>query len=309
MLFYIKKLSQVYMKDIASFLNFKTKASITIETALSLSIAIFVLIFMLGPIFIINSTADILVKIDENSRMLCYYDLISENYVRDNTNFEHLNIDLLNDTYFEFLNKINIPATLIGTIGAFYRINNENIILNSSGDFDSILYDNNHMINYDINFYGKHPLNIWNLKNPEFRLINSRRSFVGTLGNRWDEKNKDSTLVYNVSDDSEVYHLKSTCTYLKKNIENCSKHVIQARRNINGSKYEMCKTCSKGIEISYIETVYYTKYGTNYHFINNCSRLEPLIIREMSLDDAINKGLRVCSKCNSENKSEDLKDN
>ena len=247
MLFYIKKLSQVYMKNIASFLNFKTKASITIETALSLSIAIFVLIFMLGPLFIINSTADILIKIDENSRMLCYYDVISENYIRDNNNFEHLNIDFLKDTYFEFLNKINIPATLIGTISAFYRIDNENIILNSSGNFDSILYDNNHMVNYDINFYGKHPLNIWNLKNPEFRLINSRRSFVGTLGNRWNNKNEDKVTVYNVNDDSEVYHLKSTCTYLKKNIDKCNKDAISTKRNINGSIYEMCKTCSKGI--------------------------------------------------------------
>lgn len=302
MLFYIKKLSQVYMKNIASFLNFKTKASITIETALSLSIAIFVLIFMLGPLFIINSTADILIKIDENSRMLCYYDMFMEKHIRNDHNFERINIDILDNTCFEFLNKINIPATIIGTISAYNKIDKENIVLNSTNDYDGILYDNNHMVNYDINFLGKHPLNIWNLKNPEFRIINSRRSFVGIQGNRWNERNKESEYVYNVSDDSEVYHLKSTCTYLKKNIKNCSLQDISNKRNINGSKYEICKTCSKNTSISNYQTIYYTNYGTNYHFKDNCSRLEPIMIKEITLEDAINRGLRACSKCEQEDK-------
>ena len=94
-----------------------------------------------------------------------------EKYVREKNNLEHINIDILNDTCFEYLNKINIPATILGNFGLFTIINNDNILLQSASDVKSLLYDNNHMINYDLYFIGKHPLNIWNFKNPEFRII------------------------------------------------------------------------------------------------------------------------------------------
>jgi hypothetical protein len=299
MLSKIKNIPQVYLQNIASFLSIKINCSITIEATLSLSLAIFASTFMLGPMFIINSTIDIMNKTDNASRLLSYYDLIMDKYVRENNNVEHINIDLLNDTCFEFLNKINIPATIMGNFGLLSSIESENIILQSASDVKSLLYDNNHMINYDLYFIGKHPLNLWGLKNPEFRIINSRRAFVGVKGNRWNEKEDDGQIVYNVSDDSSVYHLTLNCTYLKKEINVCKRSEINSRSNFNGSKYTPCSTCIENDSPQNDYLVYFTKYGFHFHIKNNCSRLEPLIIRQISINKAKEKGLRVCSKCES----------
>ena len=303
MLHKIKNIPQVYLHKIASFLSKKIDCSITIEATLSLSLAIFAITFMLGPMFILNSTVDIIHKTDNASRFLSYYDLIMEKYVREKNNLEHINIDILNDTCFEYLNKINIPATILGNFGLFAAINNDNILLQSASDVKSLLYDNNHMINYDLYFIGKHPLNIWNFKNPEFRIINSRRAFVGTKGNRWNEKDENEQIVYNVSDDSNVYHLSLDCTYLKKNINKCNASDINSHLNYNGSKYTPCVTCIKSNSSALDYIVYFTKYGIHFHSKDNCSRLEPLVIRQISINKAREKGLRVCIKCeNSDNK-------
>ncbi len=297
MLYSIKNIPQVYLRKIASFLSIKIDCSVTIEATLTLSLAIFATTFMLGPIFIINSTVDIINKTDNSSRLLCYYDLVMDKYIRENNNFEHLNIDMLNGTCFEFLNKINIPATILGNLSIFSSVNNDNILLHSVSDIDSILYDNNHMINYDLSFTGKHPLNIWNLKNPDLRIINQRRAFVGIKGNRWNDQQPNEVKVFNVSDDSEVYHLYINCTYLKKIISTCKLSEINSHTNKNGMRYTKCTTCIKSNQGGIDYYVYFTKYGIHFHSKDNCSRLAPLIIREIPLAKVDELGLRLCHKC------------
>ena len=297
MLYNIKNIPQVYLQKTASFFSKKINGFVTVEASICLTIAIIASTFMLGPLFILHSTIDIISKTDNASRLLCYYDLIMEHSIRKDGILEHLNIELLNDTSFEFLNRINIPATILGNLSLFTSIDMQNICLNSVSDINSILYDESHIINYDLNFIGKHPLNIWNLKNPEFRIINKRRSFVGIKGNRWADDKQTIEMVYNVGDDSEVYHTSPSCTYLKKNISSCNKSEIKNHKNYNGSIYTPCSSCINYASSSSNIVVYFTKYGVHFHSKNNCSRLEPLLIRQMSLVTATEKGLRACSKC------------
>lgn len=301
MLYNIKNIPQVYLQKVASFFSKRINCFVTIEASICLTIAIIATTFMLGPLFILHSCTDIIAKTDSASRLLCYYDIIMENSIRKDKNIEHLDIELLKDTSFEFLNKINIPPTILGNLSLFASIDAQNICLNSVSDINSIFYDESHIVNYDLRFIGKHPLNIWNLKNPEFRIINQRRAFVGIKGNRWADNEKINEMVYNVGDESEVYHLSLSCTYLKKNISSCKILEINNHKNYNGSAYTPCSSCIKNIDGTSEKIVYFTKYGMHFHSKDNCSRLEPLLIRQMSLDTAVEKGLRPCSKCQKNN--------
>ena len=62
----------------------KYKFSITIEASLSFSIAIFILIIILGHLFIIESSMKIINKIENDLRNLSYYQMIKKNLDDEN---------------------------------------------------------------------------------------------------------------------------------------------------------------------------------------------------------------------------------
>lgn len=95
--------------------------------------------------------------------------------------------------------------------------------------------------------------------------------------------------VFYVTKDSEVYHLRTTCTHLSLSIRRVNgPNYIQEREN-QGLAIRACTKCKNKQKTDW---VYITKEGDCYHLDLGCSALKRTIY---SISDT--KGYRPCSRC------------
>ena len=106
----------------------------------------------------------------------------------------------------------------------------------------------------------------------------------------------DGEYVY-VTESGQVYHLKRSCTYIDLSISKADYVDISSLRNLNGGKYDPCMTCG-GIPGNG-GAIYITDYGTAFHNSLSCSQLKRTV-RKVRLEEALDQGLGVCSKCEKE---------
>ena len=57
-------------------LDKKLKGSITVEAAFSFTLTVFVLFLMLGPLLIIKTNSDVLITLNNASKVRCNYEMI-----------------------------------------------------------------------------------------------------------------------------------------------------------------------------------------------------------------------------------------
>lgn len=295
----------------------KYKFSITVEASLSFSIVIFVLILILGPLFVIESSIRIINKIENDSRNLSYYQMIKKNLDDENKiiTFDNLNNDNLNNNESSFNedideNNVNDSIKNLISIGVtISKILNQNIDKNNAySNIDIIIpnntnvYDENTgMIKYDLTIFFKLPFNLFNAPNLYQRFVSNKRAFIGVDGNRFVDNNGISNLdeIY-VSNNfmvSKVYHNNITCNRLVKRTEAVSYHDIDNYKNDNNQKYNKCNYCFNDINISSNTLVYITTYGNKYHSYESC----PLMTAYISIVPSSyieEYGLRLCEICN-----------
>ena len=120
--------------------------------------------------------------------------------------------------------------------------------------------------------------------------------FFGHLWNGYDvtgegDPHSQEAYVY-VTEDSEVYHLTSTCTHLKLTIRAVVPDEIGEERNRYGGRYSPCEICAKGEKP---DTYYVGAEGDRYHYSRSCYTLNrtywsiPISEAECSY--------RPCSRC------------
>lgn len=102
----------------------------------------------------------------------------------------------------------------------------------------------------------------------------------------------DEEYVY-VTDESEVYHLSRECSHIRLDITEVSASEIATLRNENGGKYHSCEHCHSSLNNG---TLYITSDGDCYHSSLGCSGLKRTIMA-IPISEAIQKGLRPCSRC------------
>lgn len=115
------------------------------------------------------------------------------------------------------------------------------------------------------------------------------RRWVGDDPGDADEADK---YVY-VTESGSVYHTNLSCAYLNPSIRGVFDEQLSDERNVNGAIYYPCPSCRKK---GFSGIWYVTDYGTNYHTTLRCPGLKRTINR-MKLQDAIDKGYPLCSKC------------
>lgn len=115
------------------------------------------------------------------------------------------------------------------------------------------------------------------------------RRWVGDDPGDVDEADK---YVY-VTESGSVYHTNLSCAYLNPSIRGVFDEQLSDERNVNGAIYYPCPSCRKK---GFSGIWYVTDYGTNYHTTLRCPGLKRTINR-MKLQDAIDKGYPLCSKC------------
>lgn len=116
------------------------------------------------------------------------------------------------------------------------------------------------------------------------------RSETGGSGNPG-QTGSGNELVY-VTENGEVYHTSSSCTYLDLSVYSVQESELSGLRNEYGSRYHSCEKCGSG---SYSgDTYYVTEKGEKYHCSASCSGLTRNV-KLVPLSDV--EGVHICSRC------------
>lgn len=322
-------IKEIFFKNIfiKSFIQ-KTryKASITVEASLAFSLTLFALFLCLGPMFIIKTNKDMMLLIDNQSKMVSYYEMLKQNFEenKENVDYSKLSNDSLNDEIYvndeETKNKDTFFSNI--TESLFNLFNYEMIFIktkNKYNDDNNNAYNNLHMIlpynfdvfndetkiiKYDLYAFFKLPFNLFNVNDVNQRFVNLRRAFVGVDGDRYNEvvsESDKSDKVYLARNHiySHIYHEDRYCTYLEKKTTQITYNDLNTKKTETGNKYLPCDYCMKNIHLSNDSNIYITKYGDKYHYLEKCPMMTA-IVSESSIDEAIEKGLTACSKCRRE---------
>lgn len=283
--------------------NKNLKASITVEAAFSFTITIFVLFLMLGPLLIIKTTSDFLVELNEMSKIRCDYEMIKyaskdtplikkiQNYLDDvdisESSIENIE-DVTNNFVFTatFTNRYDESEREYKNINSIYSLN------------QNIYDDMTHIVRYDYIVDFLLPYNVLNVDGVVKRLINNRRAFVGSDGDRFDNDYEEGEFIYVANNyvNSNVYHIDINCTYLVKKTISDEYRNIGSYRNYSNQKYSKCDYCFKKIKINNNTICYMTQYGDRFHYRDNCP-LMTAYVTKIHKDSIENYNLRPCFKC------------
>ena len=285
-------------------LKYKLNASITVEAAFAFTITIFVLFLMLGPLLIIKTSSDILVKLNNASKLRCNYETIKY-WLNDTEIYKNIE-EKIKDS--EFLNS-NLK-------GIENIVNFANMIFDFSDEYDEskseyrnidYVYNKNKAVYdedtaevlYDFVFGFSLPYNFFNVSDVKKRLVNNRRAFMGSVGDRFAQKEESGDFVYVANNHiySNRYHLFIDCTYLEKNTEKVLYENMKNMRNDNNAKYYKCNYCFKNVDINSDTICFITQYGEKYHYNDNCP-LMTAYVSKLSRNIAEKYEMILCSRCN-----------
>lgn len=281
----------------------KLKASITVEATFSFTITVFVLFLMLGPLLIIKTSSDILLKLNEMSKTRCNYEMIKYSS-KDLSIFEKIEsfttskgIDEENISNIE--NALN-DFTFYLDINALYDdSHSEYRNVNSIYNIGYNIYDTEtHIVKYDYLFDFILPYNVLNIDGVLKRLVSNRRAFVGSDGDRFDAGFEEGEFIYVANNyvNSLVYHLDINCTYLVKKTQSVEYKNVGSHRNYNNQKYSKCDYCFKKIRIDDDTVCYITQYGDKFHYKDNCP-LMTAYVTKIPKEHIEGYNLRPCFKC------------
>ena len=284
-------------------LRVKLNGSITVEAAFSFTITIFVLFLMLGPLLIIKTSSDVLIKLNEASTTRCNYEMLkidledTELARRISDRIEEN--DFLNENLSLIENIINFGSMLLdfndeyGEDKREYR--NINYIYNKNVD---VYNEETDEVRYDFVFGFNLPYNLFHIEDVRKRLVSNRRAFVGAIGDRFSltEESGDFVYVANNHIHSNVYHLFIDCTYLVKRTTEVVYRDMDSQRNEANHRYSKCDYCFNRIRLQNDTVCYITEYGDKFHYKSNCP-LMTAYITKIPREKIEEYNLNLCSRC------------
>ena len=290
------------MKSILSKI-FKKKlydASITVEATFSFVIVMFIMFLMLGPLFSIKTTTDILLKLDEITNNRCAYETI--NYKATSSNIYRKISSRVPIEKFDLSKALDVVSYGL----FFYDINKmygedkrEYRLVRFIFDYSDPVYEKETGIvryDYDVDF--KLPYNILHTNGFSERFVSSKRAFIGSDGNRFASLFDTGEYVY-VADNhiySKRYHTHLSCHYLNKNTFSFRYDELSTQRNDAGGKYTKCPYCFRGIKITNSTECFGTKYGDRFHYRSDCN-LMTANITKIKIEEIEIRGLTICPVC------------
>lgn len=299
---------QLKQKVIGVITRSKLKASITVEAAFSFTLTVFILFMFLGPLLIIKTSTDLMISINEASKVRCNYETIKYR-TKEYKKFQKIKDKIAS---YEYLDKnikgIENIISYISTIKN-YALNydeehSEYKNIKALTYVDTNIYDEDTaIVKYDFELLFDLPYNVLNLYGIKNRFINYRRAFVGADPNRFNRNNNEYVYLAENYVNSRVYHDKIDCSYLEKNVTELSFNNVNNYRNENGEKYNKCSYCIGKNKLEANDNCYITKWGDKYHIKSNCSMMTAYVTK-IYIDDAINMNLRLCPRCQNRNNKE-----
>lgn len=281
----------------------KLNASITVEAAIGFTLTIFILFLLLGPLFIIKTSSDILIKLNNASKLRCKYEMM-----KDSLKDTELGVNIRSyldeysipgDNFQNVENIVNFGLMAFDFVSEYgedkreYR--NLNYIYNKNAEV--YLEDSNEVL-YDFVFGFKLPYNLLHIDDVRKRLVNNRRAFVGAMPNRFSNDGVDGDFVFVANNHihSSIYHLYIDCTYLVKKTESISYSAIPSKRNDSNKKYTKCDYCFRDVTLTDDTICYITQYGDKFHYRDNCPVMTAYVTK-IPKESIENYDLVLCSKC------------
>ena len=287
----------------------KYKASITVEAAFSFTITVFVLFLMLGPLLIIKTTSDILIKLNDASKARCNYEMLKSDLADTKISEEikgYINEhDFINENIDTIENIINFGSMILDFNDEYddskseYR--NIHYIYNKNQE---VYNEETDEVLYDFIFGFNLPYNLYHIEDVRKRLVSNRRAFIGAVGDRFSftEESGDFVYVANNHVYSNVYHLFLDCSYLKKKTTSVAYRDIPNERNEANHKYSKCDYCFKKVNLNDDTVCYITQYGDRFHYSSTCPLMTAYITKILK-ENIDQYNLNLCSRCSTrENK-------
>jgi hypothetical protein len=132
------------------------------------------------------------------------------------------------------------------------------------------------------------PVGFFDVKGISLFQESKNRKWTGSDGSA----DEEDPWVY-ITETGRVYHSTRECRYLDLSIQSVYYGQLEDLRNKNDHKYYACELCGGG-EISSVQTLYITDYGTTYHTNLQCSGLKRTIYQVRKSEAGNRSG---CSKC------------
>lgn len=297
------QLKQKLVDHFLTIKNRKLKASITVESAFSFTLTVFILVLMLGPLFVIKTSSDIMIEMNNVSKLRCNYEML-KNSVEDTSAYEKFkeyveSVDFLEKNFRNIENVLNYAGMVLNFSNKYSTSSSEYQNLSSVYSLNNEVYDEKTgIVNYDFNFSFKLPYNVLNINEVEKRLVSYRRAFIGADGDRFDGLNDNGDYVYVANNhvNSNVYHSDINCSYLIKNTYSFTYDTLSTKRNELNQKYTKCSYCFKKIKIKSDTICYATSYGERFHYKSNCPNMTAYVSKILR-EDIEKYNLTLCSRC------------
>lgn len=281
----------------------KYNGSITVEAAFSFTITVFVLFLMLGPLLVIKTTSDVLIKLNDASKTRCNYEM-TKSVLSDTKIYKEIS-KKINDNEqlqknFDKIENIISFASMIVDFNDEYAENqseyrNINYIYNKNAE---VYNEETDEVLYDFVFGFNLPYNFYHIDAVRNRLTSNRRAFIGSVGDRfaYTENSGDFVYVANNHVYSNIYHLFLDCTYLNKKTKSVEYSNISFERNDANHKYSKCDYCFKSIGINESTMCYITQYGDRFHYRSDCP-LMTAYVTKIPKERIEMYDLSLCSRC------------
>ena len=287
-------------------INFRKKlnGSVTVEAAFAFTITVFVLFLMLGPLLIIKTTSDVLLKLDTADKTRCNYELlksdIGDTEVANKISDHIEENDFLNENISNIENIVNFGSMILdfsdeyGEDKSEYR--NIKYIYNKNTE---VYNEETDEVRYDFIFGFNLPYNLYHIEDIRKRLVSNRRAFVGAIGDRFSLTDESGEFVYVANNHvhSSVYHLFIDCTYLVKNTTAVEFRDMESQRNESNHRYTKCDYCFNRISLQNDTVCYITEYGDKFHYRDDCP-LMTAYITKIPKEKIEEYNLNLCSRCN-----------
>ena len=284
-------------------LHKKLNASITVEASIGFTLTIFILFLLLGPLFIIKTSSDILIKLNNASKLRCEYEMVKDSFKDTEigeTIKSYLNeYSIPGDDFQNLENIINFGLMAFDFVNEYDESKREykNVSYVYNKNVEVYMDDTNEVL-YDFVFGFKLPYNLLHIDDIRKRLVNNRRAFVGAPPNRFSDDGIDSDFVYVANNhiNSSIYHLYLDCTYLIKKTESLTYSEVPNKRNDSNKKYTKCDYCFRTINLTDNTTCYITQYGDKFHYRDNCPVMTAYVTK-IPKESIENYNLILCSRC------------
>lgn len=265
-------------------------ASMTLETALVLSLFIFAAVSLILPMKIMNTERRVQAGLEAVGEDFCRYAYIQDAVINGNL----VSIPGADDFAKGFCKNLSagvaagyaqVRAMEHGDTGNIISVNMLRSAIREDGEtFDLVL-------DYEIRM----PFPVLGLGSLSRTARCSRRAWIGKAGKDEgtgkDGEKKEDEIVY-VGKGSTRYHRNRGCHYLSNALSAVSYDNVENRRNENGKRYYACAVCGRGAGTGSV--VYILPSGTSFHTTKNCTAIIAYV-KAVPLSEV--EYLGACSYC------------